>query len=86
MILTVVFLDFKSQLLGEWIVFMTAFGMLIYWAVLNYLENPIRSHWLIERVPADWLTKDVDACFGHVEVKETSPDPVPVKEPFPTTP
>ena len=56
-------LDFKNPYEGLAIVTAVTFAFTLIWEVIRQLENPKTSHWIVERIPADWFEADVDDAF-----------------------
>lgn len=56
-------LDYRSIPTGMFAVFSVTFVFALYWLVVIVLEDPVKSPWLKERIPAEWLSADVDAEF-----------------------
>ncbi len=68
-------LHFKNEWIGFASIFAVAFILFFYWVVLAQLENPVKSAWLAERIPEEWLTADVDEAMGlENETKESAPE------------
>ena len=56
-------LEYKYFWSGAATVFVVCFSVSLYWIIATRLQNPSKSAWLAERVPAEWHTIDVDAHF-----------------------
>lgn len=72
-------LGFESEWIGGLEVFSTAFMLIMFWKVLFYLENPLRSQWYAERVDKSWLEEDVDVHFGLEEAMVVEEQPIKVE-------
>jgi hypothetical protein len=62
-IVMVMLLEYRSFWSGLASISSVSFAISVYWVVALELENPSKSLWLAERVPKDWLEKDIDAHF-----------------------
>jgi len=56
-------LPYRDCASGTLAVFLATFIMALVWVVLTQLENPVKSSWLVERLPLEWLKEDVDEYF-----------------------
>jgi len=56
-------IDYHSVTTGIFSVFAVSFILSLFWIVIKHLEDPSRSAWIAERIPADWLEADVDEHF-----------------------
>lgn len=54
---------------GAVVVFSVTFVITLYWVAIVELQNPAKSPWFAERVPADWLTEDVDKLLPTSDQK-----------------
>jgi len=56
-------IDYQNIATGIFSVFSVAFILSLFWIIIKHLEDPSRSAWIAERIPADWLEADVDEHF-----------------------
>jgi ABC-type antimicrobial peptide transport system permease subunit len=56
-------IDYQSVATGIFSVFSISFILSLFWIVIKHLEDPSRSAWIAERIPAEWLKADVDEHF-----------------------
>lgn len=70
-ILMIGLFHFPAVWVGGLTVFFSTFTLTVPWTIIRELEDPHRSHWVMERIPdATWLTDDVDEFFGLTKKKE----------------
>lgn len=52
--------DYASVWTGSFVVSAVVAAFSVYWVTIVVLQNPQRTPWFTERIPASWLTADVD--------------------------
>jgi hypothetical protein len=67
LIATLCLVDYHDLCIGIFAVSTVTFGASLYLVVAIELQDPVKSPWFAERIPLEWLTKDVDVYFrlGH---------------------
>ncbi len=63
-------IDYQNVPTGIFSVFAVSFILSLFWIVIKHLEDPSRSAWIAERIPADWLETDIDEHFHLDQHKE----------------
>ena len=63
-------IDYQNVPTGIFSVFAVSFILSAVWIVIKHLEDPSRSAWIAERIPADLLKTDIDEHFHLDQHKE----------------
>ncbi len=69
----VALVEYHAASTGFLAVFSTAFVLTLYWVVVAELQDPSQSLWFAERIPAEWLTADIDEHFKLDENGHAAP-------------
>lgn len=69
-LLMVAMIEYHTISSGLLSVFSASFVLSLYFVVVTELQNPAKSLWFAERIPADWLTEDIDDYFKLNEEKK----------------
>jgi len=56
-------LEYESTVAGLTSTFGVSFILALYWIVIARLQNPLKSEWIVERTPQDWIDEDIDTYF-----------------------
>ena len=64
------FLGWADVTTGSYAVFAVSFVIALFFVVAIELDDPKRSIWFKERIPAEWLTIDVDAFMKAKRASE----------------
>ena len=56
-------LSYQFIVAGAVSVFFVSLILILYWAVIVQLQDPLKSIWLKERIPAEWLKANIDEEF-----------------------
>ena len=56
-------INYQNIATGIFSVFAVSFILSLFWIVIKHLEDPSRSAWIAERIPADWLESGYRRAF-----------------------
>ena len=68
LIVLVLLVDYSEDRVGAVSVFTTTTVFSLFWVVLAIVENPMKSEWVRNRVPPEWLTIDPETYFARLRL------------------